>query len=53
MACSNCKQKNKEIIGEEKFQRRADFVDSYGGWIIFIWSLLGLYGLFSLISKFL
>jgi hypothetical protein len=52
MACSKCKQ-DKKIIGEEKFQRRSNFVDKWGGWFLLIWSLFAVYGIYSLISKLL
>jgi hypothetical protein len=53
MACKNCKDKKVQVEGEERFQKRAGFVDRYLGWFIFIWFLLGIYGLVSLIQKFL
>ena len=51
MGCTNCKQKKKEIIGEEKFQKRASFVDKWGGWFLLVWSLLAVYGFYTLITK--
>jgi hypothetical protein len=53
MACKNCKEKKVNLQGQEKFEKRASFVDKYLGWFLLIWFLLGAYGLVTLIQKFL
>jgi hypothetical protein len=52
MGCSNCKQK---IPNETRKELMKSFEGSskLGIWIVIIWTSLGFYGLFTLISKFL
>jgi hypothetical protein len=48
MACSNCKKKKPEI---QKLLNNSNLFDKTMSWVIAIWSLLGLYGLYSLIKS--
>jgi len=48
MSCSDCKKKKEVIVAPAK--TKSSSIDKWGGWIIFIWFLLGCYGLFSLIK---
>lgn len=50
MGCSKCKQKNRL---KEEFEKSADLVDRKTLWFVIIWSAFSIYGLFSLVSKFL
>jgi len=50
MACTNCKEK-KDI--KEEIIKSAEFVAKRVIWFAIIWSILGLYGLISLIGKIL
>lgn len=50
MACSNCKKK-KDIY--DQMNKTGQFTNNTTIWVLVIWSLLGLYGVYSLISKFL
>jgi hypothetical protein len=53
MACKSCKDKKVKVEGQKEFERRAEFVDKYLAWVILVWFLLGIYGVVSLIQKFL
>jgi hypothetical protein len=50
MACSSCKEK-KEI--KEELIKTGEFVSKGVIWFSIGWSLLGIYGLVTLISKFI
>jgi len=50
MACSNCKQKGKT---KEEIEESVKKIGKVAIWIAFAWMVLGIYGLISLISKFL
>ncbi len=50
MSCSNCKGK-KDI--KEKMIESGEFVNKGVIWFAIVWSLLGGYGLITLISKFI
>ena len=50
MACKECKQK-KEF--KEEMINSGEFVSKYVIGFAIVWTILGFYGLFSLISKFL
>ena len=50
MACTSCKEKRK--IKEEIIES-GEFINKGVIWFVIIWSLLGGYGLITLISKFL
>ena len=49
MACSNCK--NKEKIDD--LMNTSEFVSKGAVWFMVIWSLFAIYGVYSLITKFL
>ena len=50
MACSSCKEKNKI---KEEFIKTGEFVNNRVVWFAVIWTGLGIYGLITLIHKFL
>lgn len=50
MACKNCK--NKETIKEEMINS-TKLVDNWVIWFVVIWSGLAIYGLVTLIGKFI
>ena len=50
MSCTSCKEK-KEL--REEIIKSTEFVSKGVIWFVVIWSILGLYGLVTLISKFL
>jgi hypothetical protein len=50
MSCSKCKQKNRF---KEEFEKTTDLVDKKIVWFIVVWSVLALYGIYSLIIKLL
>jgi len=50
MACSTCKQKGNT---KEKIIQSTKFISKTIIWIAVVWAALGIYGLISLISKFL
>ena len=50
MGCSNCK--NKDSVKKE-IKKTADSVGRAVVWFFIIWSLLAIYGLYSLIIKFI
>ncbi len=48
MACSKCKNKNKT---KEELMKTADFVNKATIWFFVGWSVLAVYGLYTLITK--
>lgn len=50
MACTKCKQRNKI---KEDIQNSVSSVSKTVVWVAVIWMVLGIYGLVTLISKFL
>ena len=50
MACTSCKQK-REI--KEEIIKSTEFVNKGVLWFTLIWSILAIYGLVTLISKFI
>ena len=50
MACSKCKQKNEF---REEIEKTTGFISKGAIWFVTIWTVLALYGLYSLVSKFL
>lgn len=50
MSCTSCKEK-KDI--REELIKSGEFVSKGIIWFVIIWSILGIYGLVTLISKFL
>ena len=50
MACTNCKKKKVDI---QKPLNNSNLFDKTISWIIIIWTLMGLYGLYSLIKGIL
>ena len=50
MGCSKCKQKNRL---REEYNKSTDSIDKRTLWFVVIWSAFSIYGLFSLVSKFL
>ena len=48
MGCTDCKKKKEAI--KDLSKAKPTSIDKWGGWIIFIWFLLGCYGLYSLIK---
>ena len=50
MGCSNCKKKKKET-GKLKSSKKIFGIDRVVTWGIVIWTLLGFYGLWSLIGN--
>jgi hypothetical protein len=50
MSCSSCKQK-RDI--KEELIKSSEFVSKGVIWFVVIWSLLAIYGLGTLISKFI
>ena len=48
MACSSCKKR--ETIKDE-IKETGDFISKKIIWFALIWSILGLYGLYTLITK--
>ena len=51
MACTNCKKKKKELEKLKSPSKSPVKIDRAITWIIIIWFLLGVYGLWSLIEK--
>jgi hypothetical protein len=51
MACSTCKNKGLKL--KEKVEESTEFVSKGVIWFFVIWTSLGIYGLYSLIHKFL
>lgn len=47
MACSKCKQKRNF---NQEFAKKTEFVGKGIVWFLIIWSLLALYGIYSLIA---
>jgi hypothetical protein len=52
MACKGCKQK-KEIMGEDKFQRRSNLVEKWVPWVLLFLFLFGIYGIFKFVELIL
>ena len=52
MACSECKKKNEYKVGEDIIKSTKN-VSTIILWGFVLWTLLGVYGLVCLISKFL
>jgi hypothetical protein len=50
MSCSTCKEKSK--IKEELYES-SEFVSKGVIWFVIVWSGLALYGLYTLITKFI
>jgi hypothetical protein len=50
MACSNCKQKEKT---KEEIEKSVRKIGKVAIWVALAWMALGVYGLISLIGKFL
>ena len=50
MACTTCKQKGKT---KEEIEKSVKSIGKAAIWIAIVWMALGVYGLISLISKFL
>jgi hypothetical protein len=48
MACSKCKNKDKT---REELMKTADFINKGTIWFIVVWSVLAVYGLYTLITK--
>lgn len=51
MACSKCKKKNSDIRSE--IERQTSSISKYVIVFMVIWSILAIYGLYSLISNIL
>jgi hypothetical protein len=51
MACSSCKNKGSNL--KDKMDESTKFVSRWTIWVFVVWSVLGLYGLYSLIHKFI
>ena len=51
MGCSNCKKKKKETEKLKSSSKKIFEVDKAVTWGIVIWTLLGFYGLWSLIGN--
>ena len=49
MSCSNCKKKE----FKEELEKTTGFVSKSAIWFVIIWSVFALYGIYSLVSKFL
>jgi hypothetical protein len=49
MACSNCKKKEKM----DELMKTGEFIGKAAIWVFVIWTLLGFYGVYSLITKFI
>lgn len=49
MACSTCKKKEKM----DELMKTGEFMSKTVIWITIIWTLLGFYGVYSLITKFI
>ena len=52
MACSNCKQKIPTETKKE-LMKTFDGSSKLGIWLVITWTVLGFYGLYSLIVKFI
>ena len=52
MACSKCKQKNKEEIKQDLI-KQTENINKTGFAIVIVWSALGFYGLYHLIRLFI
>jgi hypothetical protein len=52
MACSKCKQKNKEEIKQELI-KQTESINKAGAIITVVWIFLGFYGLYHLIRLFI
>ena len=50
MACTKCKQKNQI---REEIEKTTESISKGVIWFVAIWTALALYGLYSLVSKFL
>jgi hypothetical protein len=50
MACSSCKKKE---TFKNEIKETGDLVSKKIVWFAIIWSILGLYGLYSLVTKFI
>jgi hypothetical protein len=50
MSCTSCKEK-RDI--KEELIKSSEFVSKGVIWFVVVWSILGIYGLITLISKFL
>jgi len=50
MACTNCKQKEKI---KEEIEKSVKSIGKAAIWIAVVWMVLGVYGLISLIGRFL
>jgi hypothetical protein len=50
MSCTNCKEKRNV---KEEIVKSGEFVSNGIIWFAIIWTIFGLYGLYSLIHKFL
>jgi hypothetical protein len=50
MACTNCKQNRKT---KEEIEKSVKTIGKTAVWIAVVWMVLGVYGLISLIGKFL
>ena len=50
MSCTKCKQKDSF---REEIENTTGFISKGAVWFIVIWSLFAVYGIYSLISKFL
>jgi hypothetical protein len=49
MACSTCKKKEKM----DQLMNTGEHMSKAAIWVLVIWSLLGFYGIYSLITKFI